>query len=100
MLAGVGVPDLRGSQSKGTFYTQDRTAKAQENEQLIYLDSGMELVTRVVGPRNTRQSPSTDTYSELRLRIDKPARKLVIQTGGDPATVEVTEKTWSEWVRF
>ncbi len=39
MLAGVGVPDLRGSQSKGTFYTQDRTAVAQENEQLILLDS-------------------------------------------------------------
>ena len=39
MLAGVGVPDLRGSQSKGTFYTQDRTTVAQENEQLILLDS-------------------------------------------------------------
>ncbi len=39
MLAGVGVPDLRGSQSKGTFYTQDRTAVAEENEQLVFLDS-------------------------------------------------------------
>ena len=100
MLSGVGVPDLRGSQSKGTFYTQDRTANAQENEQLIYLDSGMDLTTRVLGPRNTRQSPPTDTYSEIRLRIDKPARKLVIQTGGHPATIEVTEKDWSEWIRF
>ena len=35
MLAGVGVPDVRGSQSKGTFYTQDRAAVAQENEQLV-----------------------------------------------------------------
>ena len=100
MLSGVGVPDLRGSQSKGTFYTQDRTANAQENEQLIHLESGMELTTRVLGPRNTRQSPPTDTYSEIRLRIDKPARKLVIQTGGHPATIEVTEKDWSEWIRF
>jgi predicted AlkP superfamily phosphohydrolase/phosphomutase len=100
MLSGVGVPDLRGSQSKGTFYTQDRTAKAQENEQLIYLESGMELTTRVLGPRNTRQSPPTDTYSEIRLRVDKPACNLVIQTGGNPATIEVREKAWSEWVRF
>jgi predicted AlkP superfamily phosphohydrolase/phosphomutase len=100
MLAGVGVPDLRGSQSKGTFYTQDRTANAQENEQLIYLDSSMDLTTRVLGPRNTRQSPPTDTYSEVRLRIDKSARKLVVQTGGDPNTIDVTEKDWSEWVRF
>jgi predicted AlkP superfamily phosphohydrolase/phosphomutase len=100
MLSGVGVPDLRGSQSRGTFYTQDKTAEPQENEQLIYLDSGMDLTSRVIGPRNTRQSPPSDTYSEIRLRIDKPARKLVIQTGGEPATIEVTEKTWSEWVRF
>src|SRR5882724_5092271 len=100
MLSGVGVPDMRGSQSKGTFYTQDRAASAQENEQLIYLDSGMDLTTRVLGPRNTRQSPPSDTYSEIRLRVDKPARKLVIQTGGDPSTIEVREKAWSEWIRF
>src|ERR1700688_2336346 len=37
MLAGVGVPDLRGSQSKGTFYTQDASAVAQESEQLVLL---------------------------------------------------------------
>ncbi len=39
MLAGVGVPDLRGSQSKGTFYTQDSAAVAEENEQLVFLDA-------------------------------------------------------------
>ncbi|HMG99960.1 MAG TPA: alkaline phosphatase family protein [Terriglobales bacterium] len=100
MLSGVGVPDLRGSQSKGTFYTQDRTVTAQENEQLIYLDTGMEVSTRVVGPRNTRQSPASDTYAEIRVRVDKPAGKLVIQTSGNPTTVEVSEKAWSEWVRF
>src|SRR5215469_18627847 len=43
MLAGVGVPDLRGSQSKGTFYTQNRTAVAKENEQLVLLDEGTSL---------------------------------------------------------
>jgi predicted AlkP superfamily phosphohydrolase/phosphomutase len=100
MLSGVGVPDLRGSQSKGTFYTQDRTAKAQENEQLIYLVSGIDLSTRVIGPRNTRQSPSTDTYCEITVRTDKSARKLLIETGGDPARIEVSEKNWSEWIRF
>ena len=100
MLAGVGVPDLRGSQSKGTFYTQDRTVSAQENEQLIYLESGSELTTQVIGPRNTRQSPPADTTCEIRVRVDKAASKLVIETGGVPAKIEVAEKGWSEWVRF
>lgn len=100
MLAGVGVPDLRGSQSKGTFYTQDRSVTAQESEQLIFLDSGGDLKTRVIGPRNTRQSPVTDTSCEIRVQVDKSGRKLLIRTGGTPPKIEVAEKSWSEWVRF
>lgn len=100
MLAGVGVPDLRGSQSKGTFYTQDKTATAQENEQLVILDSGMELTTRVIGPRNTKQAPPADSSCEIRLRVDTAGGKLVIQTGGVPTQVEIPERSWSEWVRF
>jgi predicted AlkP superfamily phosphohydrolase/phosphomutase len=100
MLAGVGVPDLRGSQSKGTFYTQDRTVTAEENEQLITLDSGESLTTRVIGPRNTRKSPVEDTFCEVRVQVDNPGRKLLIHTGGSPEKIEVSEKGWSDWVRF
>jgi predicted AlkP superfamily phosphohydrolase/phosphomutase len=100
MLAGVGVPDLRGSQSKGTFYTQDRAAKPQENEQLIFLDAGETLTTHVIGPRNTRQSPATDTQAEIKVQVDKAYRKVRIQTGGTPAKIDVPEKGWSEWVRL
>src|SRR5881296_228167 len=88
MLAGVGVPDLRGSQSKGTFYTQDRTVTAQEHEQLEFLDTGSEVLARVIGPRNTRLSPPADTLCEMRVRVDKPGRKLLIDTGGTPAKIE------------
>lgn len=100
MLAGVGVPDLRGSQSKGSFYTQNAMIRAQENEQLIYLDSGTEVTTRVLGPQNTRQSPPTETSCEIRVQADKSARKLRIRTGGVPASLEVGERSWSDWVRF
>jgi predicted AlkP superfamily phosphohydrolase/phosphomutase len=100
MLAGVGVPDLRGSQSKGTFYTQDRTVTAEENEQLVFLESGMELTARVIGPRNTKTALASDTYCEVRIQMDKASRKLVIHTGGSPSRIEVPEKGWSEWVRF
>ncbi len=100
MLAGVGVPDLRGSQSKGTFYTQDRSVVPQENEQLIYLESGADLHTRVIGPRNTKQSPPGDTFCDLRVRVDQAGRKLLFETGGTPAKIEIAEKTWSDWIRF
>ncbi len=100
MLSGVGVPDLRGSQSKGTFYTQDKSAVAEENEQLIFLDQGADITTRVIGPRNTKASPAADTSCEVHVHVDKAADKMIIQTGGSPAKIEVSEKGWSEWVRF
>ncbi len=100
MLAGVGVPDLRGSQNKGTFYTQDRNVQARESEQVVILDSGFDLKTHVIGPRNTRQSPPSDTTCEIRVQMKKEPRCLVIETGGTPARIEVAEKSWSEWVRF
>ena len=100
MLSGVGVPDLRGSQSKGTFYTQDKSVVAEENEQLIFLDEGADISTRVIGPRNTKASPAADTSCDVRVHIDKAAGELIIQTGGSPAKVEVPEKGWSDWVRF
>ncbi|HZR58934.1 MAG TPA: alkaline phosphatase family protein [Terriglobales bacterium] len=100
MLAGVGVPDLRGSQSKGTFYTQDRSVSAKESEQLIYLYAGDDLITRVIGPLNTKQLPASDTACEIKVRANKTSHKLEIQTGGTPARIEVLENSWSEWVRF
>ncbi len=100
MLAGVGVPDLRGSQSKGTFYTQNRAVVAEENEQLILLDSGTDLHTRVIGPRNTKQSPPGDAFCEMRVHVDQAGRSLLLETGGTPAKIEVALNSWSDWVRF
>jgi predicted AlkP superfamily phosphohydrolase/phosphomutase len=100
MLAGVGVPDVRGSQSKGTFYTQDKTVKPEENEQLILLERGDNLTARVIGPRNTRQSPATDTTCEMQVRTDKPGRSLSFQISGLAEKVSIPEKSWSDWIRF
>jgi predicted AlkP superfamily phosphohydrolase/phosphomutase len=73
---------------------------AQENEQLIQLDSGLDLTTRVLGPRNTRQSPPSDTSCEIRVQVDKASPKLVLHTGGAPSRIEIAEKGWSDSVRF
>ncbi|HEY6183480.1 MAG TPA: alkaline phosphatase family protein, partial [Terriglobales bacterium] len=100
MIAGVGVPDVRGSQSKGTFYTQDKTVRAQENEQLITLDEGDNLTTRVIGPRNTKQSPAADTSCEIRVLVDQTARQLLIQISGSSEKFSVSEGSWSDWARF
>jgi predicted AlkP superfamily phosphohydrolase/phosphomutase len=99
MLAGVGVPDLRGGQGTGTFYTQNKSVAQKESENLVYLDAGDNLTTRVIGPRNSRANPPSDTTSELRVQVDRAARKLTFHTGGAPATVETAEGAWGPWVR-
>jgi predicted AlkP superfamily phosphohydrolase/phosphomutase len=100
MLAGVGVPDLRGAQNKGTFYTQRPDVQARDSEQVVILPAGSDFKTYVIGPRHTKQSPPTDTKAEIRIQIMQDGRALGIETGGFPARIEVRENSWSEWVRF
>lgn len=99
MLSGVGVPDIRGSQGTGTFYTQDRTVQPKEHEQVIYLDGGAEIVTRAIGPRNPRTNPISDITTEIKVRVDRAARKLIITAGSNPP-IETPENGWSPWVRL
>lgn len=100
ILAGVGVPDLRGGQGTGAFYTQDPTITAQEHEQLVHLAKADDIKTHVIGPRNTSVKPFTDLTTEIRVRVDRAASKLIIETGGTPAKIEVAEKAWGPWVRL
>lgn len=100
MLSGVGVPDLRGAQNKGTFYTQDKNAQAQDSEQLVILGPGDDVKTHIIGPRNTKQLPAADALCEIKFHVNRDQRKLVIETGGTPERIEVAEKSWSEWVRL
>jgi predicted AlkP superfamily phosphohydrolase/phosphomutase len=99
MLAGVGVPDLRGSQGTGTFYTQMKSAKAKESENLVTLDAGHDFKTRIIGPRNTSARPPADTAAEIRVVADAAAGRLTIHTGGVPEKIELRAGEWSPWVR-
>lgn len=99
MLSGVGVPDLRGGQGTGTFYTQDRSIRPQEHEQVIFLGEGTEIATHVIGLRNTRTNPPSDLQTELRVRVDRAGGKLIISTPG-AAPVEVPDGGWSSWMRI
>ena len=100
MISGVGVPDLRGAQNKGTFYTQDAGVQARESEQVVTLPPGSQFKTYIVGPRNPKLSPPADATCEIRVEAQPGARTLVIETGGAPSRIDVPIGAWSEWVRF
>ncbi len=99
MISGVGVPDIRGSQGTGTFYTQDRTLQPKEHEQIIFLnsDSG-EIGTHVIGPRNPKTNPISDFTAEIKVRVDRGASKLTFLVPGNNP-VDVAENGWSPLIR-
>lgn len=99
MLAGVGVPDVRGSQGSGTFYTQNPSESAKENEQLMRLEAGEAFATRLLGPRNTRVSPPTDTQCGLGVRADRASGQLEFSVEGHAEPLRVMQGAWSGWVR-
>jgi len=100
MISGVGVPDLRGSQGTGTFYTQQQDAKAKESEQLVVLPAaGDYFATHLIGPRNTRTNPPVDTRAEIGVEVDRTAGRMRVRTGGEPAVRELARGEWSPWVR-
>ena len=98
VLAGVGVPDIRGGQGTGSFYTRDRSIKAREFEHVVQLDAGDEFTTRLIGPRNTKTNPISDLVIELKVRINAAARTVRFDVAGSPS-VEVPEGGWSTWVK-
>jgi len=92
-----GNPCRRGGQGTGTFYTQDKTSVAKENERLVHLEPGSDVKSWIIGPRNPRANPADDFRSEIRVRRD--GSTLRIETGGTPSTLELKEKSWSPWVK-
>ena len=99
MISGVGVPDIRGSQGTGTFYTQDRTVQPKEHEQVVFLDSGTEIATHVIGPRNPKTNPISDITTEIKIRVDRSLSKLTIVSPGN-SPIEVPVNGWSPLIRL
>jgi predicted AlkP superfamily phosphohydrolase/phosphomutase len=99
MLAGMGVPDLRGGLGTSTFYTSEQEVHAQESESVLTVqpDGKGVLKTHVVGPRNPKTG--TDLKSEITIQIDQAAKKITIVSNGQPKVMEVREGQWSDWLR-
>jgi predicted AlkP superfamily phosphohydrolase/phosphomutase len=102
MLAGVGVPDLRGGLGTSTFYTTENVTRAGESERVIPLlrNGGDTIHAHLIGPRNPKDK--SDFLFEISLRVDKERGRVVIISKGQPNTLELSQGQWSNWlqVRF
>jgi predicted AlkP superfamily phosphohydrolase/phosphomutase len=98
ILAGLGVPDLRGGFGTSTFYCTDESITPRESENLVRVraDDGR-VSTYLIGLRHPRTR--ADVRFQIALRLDTAAPKLIISSDGKPRELEVRQGEWSDWLR-
>ena len=98
LLAGLGVPDMRGGFGTPTLFTTDpgRTAGESENLMRLRFDNGR-AKGRLLGPGRAGGQPDAEVV--LDLRLDADARAVDIRAPGLGRRVRAEEGHWSDWLR-
>jgi predicted AlkP superfamily phosphohydrolase/phosphomutase len=100
LLSGMGVPDLRGGLGTATFYTTNDSVKPGESENVVRIQPVAEglYTTHLIGPRNPKTMD--DFHVEITLRVDRDARRVLLQSDGAPRELAITPGAWSDWLRI
>ncbi|MCI0378260.1 MAG: alkaline phosphatase family protein [Gemmataceae bacterium] len=103
LLAGMGVPDLRGGFGTSTFFTSAKNVERGESENIVEIkpatnpqrEQGIE--TNLPGPLQ----PRSHTCFQLPLTLipDLAGNKLTIRSAGQPQSLEVRLGQWSAWLK-
>jgi predicted AlkP superfamily phosphohydrolase/phosphomutase len=100
MLAGVGVPDLRGGLGTSTFYTSQEGVVAEHSEKVITIsrnDDGL-IQTHLIGPRNPKTR--ADFHLDIFLEVDTRNNRITLRSQDtQPASLEINPGVWSEWLK-
>ncbi|HEY3418004.1 MAG TPA: alkaline phosphatase family protein [Armatimonadota bacterium] len=99
LLAGMGVPDLRGSFGIPSFFAEGTPSAAPESENLLPLSAGADgrYLTHLPGVLH----PTTRRPCEFPLMLEllPGERTLRIRSDGQPKALEVAEGQWSDWLK-
>ena len=98
LLAGMGVPDLRGGFGTSTFYTTAGGVEVGEGEAVVRIavDADGAVSTHLIGPRN----PKTGEGARLGLAVtpEPDGRRARLRVESAPADLELTPGRWSGWL--
>ena len=99
MLAGLGVPDLRGGLGTTTFYAAASDLKAGESENGVPVRVAADgtITTHLIGPRNSRDR--SDFTAAITIRLDPASRGAVLHSDGQPKELALAEGRWSDWLK-
>jgi predicted AlkP superfamily phosphohydrolase/phosphomutase len=98
LLAGMGVPDLRGGLGTPTFYSTEEGLAARESEIVVPVHARPDGVieTYLIGPRGTKDR--TDLRFPLTIHPDRDARGARVHSAGSPNELVLREGRWSDWL--
>ncbi|MGH7696006.1 MAG: alkaline phosphatase family protein [Gemmatimonadaceae bacterium] len=97
LLAGMGVPDIRGGLGTATFYSTASSATPRESEQVVKLElRGTKAESHVIGPRNPKAKD--DMRAPVTFEVDRAARTVTLRSEGRPNVLVLKEGVWSEWL--
>lgn len=99
ILAGMGVPDVRGGLGTSTFYSSRNNIEPLDSEQIIPVQPNAEgeFNTVLVGPRHPKSRQNLEV--PITVRVKKSQHKIEIYTNGQPKVLEIHEGEWSDWLR-
>jgi predicted AlkP superfamily phosphohydrolase/phosphomutase len=99
MLAGVGVPDLRGGLGTSVFYTSAENVQAEESEKVVQLrtNGSGAIPTYLIGPRNPKTGE--DFQFDITLHLEPEKSQVVLQSEGQPKMLEIRVGAWSDWLK-
>jgi predicted AlkP superfamily phosphohydrolase/phosphomutase len=98
MLAGVGVPDLRGGLGTSTFYTTRDEVQPESSEKMVRITlNGDKVNTYLIGPYNAKGRG--DLQVNIVIHIDRQAGSAFLQVEGESKTLELPLRGWSDWLK-
>ncbi|WP_240907283.1 alkaline phosphatase family protein [Paludisphaera rhizosphaerae] len=99
LLAGMGVPDLRGGFGTSTYYAVEPGAAGESENVVAIVDDGRSpIATRLIGPRNPRSR--ADVTADVKLARSPEPGVLTIQSPGEPRELQIREGEWSGWLKI
>lgn len=99
LLAGLGVPDIRGGFGTPTFYTSSKDVAQLESETVRQVNFGRDTTaaTLLCGPHNPKGGE--DPGVTLELTVDRSARTVTVRSDGKPKMLVVHQGRWSDWLK-
>ena len=99
MHAGMGTPDVLGTQGTYTLFTTQPQNESQDDDsqgQVIHLPDHPEQILELPGPRFGGLGKERRLAAKVGMKVE-PARNAVVLTAGG-RTVEVAPGEWSPWL--